>query len=51
MSGAQASRTPRHLWIVGIVALLWNLLGAMDYLTLQRNRHRSLRGGSPVPVG
>ncbi|MDT8436651.1 MAG: hypothetical protein RRA92_07830 [Gemmatimonadota bacterium] len=27
-----ASRPPRHLWIVGILALLWNLMGAYDYL-------------------
>jgi hypothetical protein len=32
MSEAQATTTPRHLWIVGIVALLWSLLGAMDYI-------------------
>jgi len=32
MSETQATTTPRHLWIVGIVALLWNLLGAMDYV-------------------
>ncbi len=28
-------RTPRHLWVVGIVALLWNAVGAMDYLMTQ----------------
>jgi hypothetical protein len=32
MSEAQATKTPRHLWIVGIVALLWNLMGAYDYV-------------------
>ncbi len=32
MSETQATRTPRHLWIVGIVALLWSLLGAVDYI-------------------
>jgi len=32
MSETKAPATPRHLWIVGIVALLWNLLGAMDYV-------------------
>ena len=32
MSGTQATATPRHLWIVGIVALLWNLFGAFDYI-------------------
>jgi len=28
-------RTPRHLWIVGVVALLWNGFGAFDYLATQ----------------
>jgi hypothetical protein len=27
--------TPKHLWIIGIVALLWNLMGAFDYLMTQ----------------
>ena len=31
-------RTPVHLWIVGIVALLWNAIGCYDYLmTRMRN--------------
>lgn len=25
-------RTPVHLWIVGVVTLLWNSIGAVDYL-------------------
>ena len=25
-------KTPVHLWIVGVVALLWNAMGAFDYL-------------------
>ena len=25
-------KTPVHLWIVGIVSLLWNAMGAFDYL-------------------
>ncbi len=29
MDGAQ--KTPVHLWIVGILALLWNAMGAFDY--------------------
>ncbi len=28
-------KTPKHLWIVGIVALLWNCMGAFDYLATQ----------------
>jgi len=27
--------TPKHLWIVGVVTLLWNLMGAYDYLMTQ----------------
>jgi hypothetical protein len=29
------SRAPWHLWVVGIVALLWNAMGAFDYLMTQ----------------
>jgi hypothetical protein len=28
-------RTPRHLWIVGALATLWNALGCVDYLMTQ----------------
>ncbi len=35
---ATQRRTPVHLWIVGALALLWNGLGAFDYLmTRMRN--------------
>jgi len=27
--------TPRHLWIIGVIALLWNAVGAFDYLMTQ----------------
>lgn len=26
---------PKHLWVIGIIALLWNLMGAYDYLMTQ----------------
>lgn len=29
------SRAPRHLWIVGILAVLWNAIGAFDYSASQ----------------
>ena len=32
MQQAVAARTPAHLWIVGILSLLWNCIGAADYL-------------------
>jgi hypothetical protein len=28
-------RVPRHLWIVGILAVLWNAVGAFDYSATQ----------------
>ena len=28
-------QTPKHLWIIGIVTLLWNAMGAFDYLMTQ----------------
>jgi hypothetical protein len=35
-SGGEARRkTPIHLWVVGVVSLLWNAMGAFDYLATQ----------------
>jgi hypothetical protein len=31
----QTAQTPVHLWIVGILALLWNAMGAFDYTATQ----------------
>lgn len=33
--GSPRAPTPRHLWIVGAMALLWNAVGAFDYLATQ----------------
>ena len=32
MQQAASARAPAHLWIVGILALLWNAFGCYDYL-------------------
>jgi hypothetical protein len=32
---APTSKVPRHLWIVGIIAVLWNAMGAFDYAATQ----------------
>lgn len=38
MQEAVSARTPAHLWIVGIVSLLWNAFGCLDYtMTNLRN--------------
>lgn len=28
-------KTPWHLWLIGILALLWNAMGALDYVMTQ----------------
>lgn len=30
-----AAKAPLHLWIVGVLALLWSLMGVFDYLATQ----------------
>lgn len=30
-----SARRPWHLWVIGIVALIWSLIGVMDYLMTQ----------------
>lgn len=32
MATTSEGRTPVHLWIVGVLALLWNAMGAYNYL-------------------
>ncbi len=33
-----ATKAPWHLWVVGVISLLWNLVGAFDfYMTQTRN--------------
>jgi len=32
MATAYSGPTPKHLWVVGILSLLWNCFGAYDYL-------------------
>jgi len=35
MTDNSATKRPIHLWIVGIVSLLWNAMGAFDYIMTQ----------------
>lgn len=42
----QPVKAPRHLWIVGIVAVLWNAIGAFDYSATQL-RIESYMGAFP----
>lgn len=47
-----AAKTPWHLWVIGIIATLWNAGGAYDYtMTQTRNEEylRSAAEGAGVP--
>jgi len=35
MNEITRSETPKHLWVVGILGLLWNAMGAFDYVMTQ----------------
>jgi hypothetical protein len=43
-SATSIPTTPRHLWIVGVLALLWNAMGAVDYLMTQTRNPSYLQG-------
>jgi len=38
-STAHSAKTPWHVWVVGVVSLLWNSVGALDFVMTQtRNK-------------
>ena len=39
--------TPKHLWVVGILALLWNASGAFDYLMTQTQNEGYMSNFTP----
>jgi hypothetical protein len=41
------TKVPRHLWIVGVLAVLWNAMGAMDYTATQFRVEAYLSGYTP----
>ena len=42
MQEAVQARTPAHVWIVGVLATLWNAFGAFDYVMTQTNNETYL---------
>ncbi len=40
-------KTPKHLWVVGGVTLLWNAVGAFDYLMTQTQNQAYMEQFSP----
>ncbi len=35
MHNPEVDRRPLHLWVIGVVALLWNAMDAFDYVMTQ----------------
>lgn len=51
MDQAIAGRTPAHLWIVGVLSLLWNCVGGYDYtMTRLRNAEYLSMVGNPDEI-
>jgi hypothetical protein len=45
-----ASQTPWHLWVVGILSLLWNAMGAVDFTMTQMKPEVWLKAYTPEQV-
>ena len=41
------TKTPWHLWVVGVVSLLWNAVGAMDFTLTQLKNEAYLKDFTP----
>lgn len=54
MATAAETRIPAHLWIVGILSLLWNCFGGYDYLMTRLHNMdylaKSVPGADPAAV-
>ncbi|MBT8398231.1 MAG: hypothetical protein HKO65_13565 [Gemmatimonadetes bacterium] len=40
-------RTPWHLWVVGVLSLLWNAMGAYDYLMTETQNEAYMSSFTP----
>jgi len=47
MATTAQARTPIHLWIVGVLALLWNSFGCFDYLMTRMRNTEYLASAMP----
>ncbi|MGI9228055.1 MAG: hypothetical protein ACR2PU_04605 [Gammaproteobacteria bacterium] len=47
MSEPNRTDTPWHLWLIGVIALLWNAVGAFDYYMTQTNNEAYMKMFTP----
>jgi hypothetical protein len=46
----QSAKAPWHLWAVGVVSLLWNSVGAMDFVMTQTKNKAYMSGFTPAQL-
>lgn len=46
----QSIKTPWHLWVVGVVSLLWNSVGALDFVMTQTKNKAYMSGFTPAQL-
>jgi hypothetical protein len=44
---ADVESTPWHLWLIGVVALVWSAMGAMDYVMTQTRNEAYMSAFTP----
>lgn len=47
MDDVQAAKAPVHLWIVGLLSLLWNAFGCYDYVMTRMRNEEYFRSMAP----
>jgi hypothetical protein len=47
---SEAAAAPKHLWIIGIISLLWNMMGAFDYLMTQTENESYMAKFDPAQL-
>jgi hypothetical protein len=45
-----SSKTPWHLWVVGVVSLLWNLVGVMDFVMTETRNATYMKSFTPAQL-
>ena len=43
----EVGRTPRHLWVIGVVSLMWNAMGAFDFVMTQTRNEAYMSSFTP----
>ena len=45
-----STKTPWHLWVVGVLSLLWNSVGALDFVMTQTKNAAYMKGFTPAQL-